>query len=271
MKNLNIKFLGNLLSTTLLISSLNAIQVDPETIKLINASSAPVGDAIAHLDEESLRDLLDKQNEEKGETISQSEHPVHVFSSVMASENEDEEEMINEYSNAMAAYYSTTHQAAYHKALNVSTDGVDVELEDKSIWAVHSWDASKVKKWNSLDTIVIAPNKNIFTRWSYPYKFINLDTKEVAKAKMKLLPIFNDPNVDIYVHWIDDIDYNRRLIRLEDGSIWSITSSDSNMMLKFDRYNIVIVGTNDGWFRGSCPNILLCVKNNMYIRGIVVN
>lgn len=266
MKKLNTKWLGSLLCAAFLISSLNAVQLDPETIKLINSSSAPMADLSAVHEEEAARDLLDAQNAEN-KNISVQEKPVMA----VAGADENEEEITHEYAKLSAAYYSSSHQAAYHIPANVSTDGLNVELEDQSIWQVHSWDASKVKKWKPHHIIVIAPNKNIFTKWSYPYKLVNLDTGHVTKAKMKFTPVFNDPNVDIYVHWIEDIDYYNRLLRLEDGSLWSIAWGDSDIMRHFDRYNIVIVGTNDGWFRESCPNILICVKNSAYIRGIVLN
>ena len=263
MKKINIRLLINLFCTYVLTTQLNAIQVDLETIKLIKTSSEAVSDIKAD-EEEIYRDTLDEQNELIRDFISEREHPVNSM-------GDFEEENFNGFSSSMASYYSTTHRAAYHRVINTSMDGLDVEFEDKSIWEVHSWDRSKIKRWSSSDTIVIAPNKNIFTRWSYPYKFINLDTKDVVKSKMKLTPVFNNPSVDIYVHWIDSIDYGARLIRLEDGSLWRIASGDRDVMESFSRYNIVIVGTNDGWFRGSNPNILICVKNNKYIRGIVIN
>lgn len=266
---LNTKLLVSLLGAVAMISSLNAIQIDSQTIHLINASSARVADVNAPNEDEIARDILDEQNEENRENIAHREQPVKALAGT--EDKEEDEEITNDYSNVMAAYYSTTHRAAYHKAINVSSDGLNIELEDKSIWEVHGWDTAKLKRWNLTHTIVIAPNKNIFTKGSYPYKLINLDTKEVAKAKMKFTPVLNDPNVDIYVHWIEDIDYIKGLIRLEDGSLWNIPWSDKNMLQHFNRYNIVIVGTNDGWFRGTCPNILICVKNNAYIRGIVVN
>lgn len=268
MKIGNTKFLGSLLSTFVLISSVQAIDVSPELIELINASSARVGDVDAPKEEEIVRDMEDAQNEEIKSNFSLREQPVQEQSVIEESEGE---EVSNEFSSSIAAYYSTTHRAAYHKPINISSDGFDIEIEDKSIWQVHGWDTYKVKKWNHTHTIVIAPNKNIFTKSTYPFKLINLDTNEVVKAKMKFTPVLNDPNIDIYVHWIEDIDYNKRMLRLEDGSLWSIARGDSDVLQYFDRYNIVIVGTNDGWFRGSNPNILICIRNNQYVRGNVLN
>lgn len=266
MKKWNTKLLKCLFCSTFLISSLNAIDVDPETIKIINASSAREADVTAYQEKDIARDKVDDQNEEKREHIAKREQPITTIKGSV----EEDEEVINEM-GLLAAYYATSHRAAYHKPINISADGLNVEFEDQSIWEVHSWDANKLKTWNLTQTVLIAPNKNIFTRWSYPYKLINLDNGDIAKANMKFTPVLNDPNVDIFVHWIEDIDYSNRMLRLEDGSVWNILWSDKDMMYNFARYNIVIVGTNDGWYRGSNPNILICVRNNQYIRGVVVN
>ncbi|QLH35456.1 MAG: hypothetical protein HWD61_04285 [Parachlamydiaceae bacterium] len=232
-----------------------AIDLDSSRIQCIQETSTPTLASEVLQEDEKVRDILDDQN---------TEPLAKAFS-------ENEEDIEQYFDQHRSTYYSTTHRASFHKPINTSKDGRDVELEDQSIWQVHSWDASKVKKWKSFHTIVIAPNKNIFTKGSYPYKLINLDTGHIAKAYMKFTPVFNDPNIDIYVHWIDEIDYFNRLIRLDDGSVWSIAWADGNVMKHFDRYNIVIIGTNDGWYKGSYPNILICVKNSAYIRGAVIH
>ncbi len=269
MKKINAKWLGSILCSLVMFSNLHAMQVDAETIKLINASSARNEEDLVPEEEEMARDLLDSHNEGNKDHLSKRDQP--IMSIATADLDEGEEEVVNGLFNSVAAYYATTHRAAYHKAINRSADGLDIELEDKSIWQVHSWDASKVKSWQSHQIIVVAPNKNIFTKGSYPFKFVNLDTKQTVKVKMKLTPVLNDPNQDIYVHWIEDINYYNGIIRLEDGSVWNIKPSDISMMRHFARYNIVIVGTNDGWFRGSYSNILICVRNNAYICGTVIN
>jgi len=73
---LNTKLIVSLLGAAAMISSLNAIQVDSETIHLINASSARVADVNGPNEDEIARDLLDKQNEENRENIAHREQPV---------------------------------------------------------------------------------------------------------------------------------------------------------------------------------------------------
>lgn len=261
MKKLNTRWLGSFLSSLLLFSSLHAAQVNPETIKLISESSAQAVGAYEPNEAEIARDTLDMENEGQRDVLAKREQPTALVDA------EEDEEVINDFS--IGAYYATSHRHAYHKPINVS--GRLIEFEDQSIWEVHSWDGSKVKHWKRHHEVVIAPNKNIFTRWSYPYKFINLNTHDVAKAKMNFSPVFSDPNVDIYVHWIQEIDYFKGLIRLEDGTLWNIFISDSNILEEFIPFDVVIIGTNDGWFRGSNPNILINVRVKKYIRGGVIN
>lgn len=242
-------------------SHLVAVDVNAETIELINATSTPVEGDTDAAEAEAVHEIFNRQNEEKRESISLKDQPIE----------DSEEEVMNYGTNSYASYYNTTHKGSLHKPVNISADGLQMEMEDKSIWQVHSWDASKLKKWMPYHTIVIAPNTNIFTKGSYPFKIINLDTQQVTKAYLKFKPVLNDPNIDIFVHWIENIDYNKRKILLEDGSLWDISWMDGGAMRSFDRYNIVIVGTNDGWFRSENPNILICVRNNVYICGSVIN
>lgn len=251
-----------MLFTVLAFNNASAAPIDQAKIELINQSSRPSINTQEEEKEEMKRYMLEQDLVQYSDQIPEKEHPVL---------DETDDEVVNNYTAQMADYYSTTHTAAYHRTTNVSADGLTIEIEDKSVWQVHGWDADKTLFWNAMHTIVLAPNTNIFTRWAYPYKFINLDTHQVVKCKMLLTPVLNDPQIDVYTHWIEDIDYNARLIRLEDGSLWSITWADSSMMRSFAKYNIVIVGTNDGWFRDSCPNVLVCIRNDKYVRGIVIN
>jgi hypothetical protein len=265
MKFLSTKCAVSFFSALCLVSGLEAAQPDQEIIYLINEVSRPDATAIEEDEVEIMRDLLDQQNVAVMHLIPACEHPIQLVDDL----EEGEEECVNNYGLDTAVTYSTTHRAALHRAINISGDCI--QIEDKSIWQVHGWDKNKIHQWNLSDTIVIAPNTNIFTRWSYPYKLINLETLQVAKAKMKITPVFNDPNVDIFVHWIVSIDYKYGLVRLEDGSLWKIHDNDKGGLKSFSLYSIVIVGTNDGWYRTSNPNILICVKNSKHVRGIVVN
>lgn len=240
MKKLKIYTLASFLSV-FLFSSLNAVNVSSEIIQQIKTSSVRVTQSGEPSPEEIARDLLNTQNEEKKDSISRRDQPVKLRSV----QGDDEEEVVNNNGDFIP-YYNTSHRAAYHRPISVSKDGRIVEIEDKSLWEVHSWDASTVIHWKPYEVVVIAPNTNIFTKWSYPFKLINLDSREIVKANMKFTPEFTDPNIDVNVHWIEQIDYNKRMLRLEDGSIWNITWSDGAIMNSFDCYNIVVIGTNDG-------------------------
>lgn len=264
MRILNYKWAASCFGAFCVVSNLAAVQLDFEIINRIKASSRQVEATADEDDEEIIRTLIDQNNEENKHLIPGSEHPV-VYAVV--DEIDEGEELVNDFNVDMAAKYSTTHRGAYHRAIGVFGDCV--EMEDKSIWQVPGWSKDTVRDWNVSQTFIIAPNTNIFTRWSYPYKLINLDTRQIAKANMKLSPIFNDPNIDVFVHWIDHIDHVNGHVCLEDGSLWKI--ADKGTLRSFSQYDIVILGINDCWFRGSFPNILICVKNNKYVRGIVVN
>ena len=84
---------------------------------------------------------------------------------------------------------------------------------------------------------------------------------------MTLGPVYEN----LKTHWIEWIDYSTRTIRLEDNSVWNMSWLDQSVVDKFDLYDVVVIGTNDGWWRASNPNVLFAVKNFKYARGSKVN
>lgn len=102
---------------------------DSSRIQCIQETSTPTLASEVLQEDEKVRDILDDQN---------TEPLAKAFS-------ENEEDIEQYFDQHRSTYYSTTHRASFHKPINTSKDGRDVELEDQSIWQVHSWDASKVK------------------------------------------------------------------------------------------------------------------------------
>ena len=241
--------------------------MDQKTIDYINECSRPEASLERYIGAHTEEMVGLKKSLEIRSVATDQEYPLISDAQACVEEDDGEEVVINNYGVDMELAYSTTHRAAHHYILDVADNCL--ELEDQSIWQVR--DKNKIKKWSRDHTIALSVNTNIFTSWFYPFKFVNLDTKEVVKAKLKLPGVLNDPNVDIHIHWIKNIDYTYGYVRLEDGSLWKLPSSDIYKLRSFATHQIVIVGTNDGWFRSSYPNLLISVKNGEHIRGIVVN
>ncbi|MFQ5728950.1 MAG: hypothetical protein ACE5GN_01145 [Waddliaceae bacterium] len=164
-----------------------------------------------------------------------------------------------------ATIYYTTHEGAFHHPLAVSLLGDTVELEDGSIWAVSSGDRYKTLDWMTGDVIIIKPNHCWLS--SYDYRLVNINTDASVKVNLSLGPIYNG----VFTHWVIAIDYCHREIRLEDGSVWKISSFDNSVMQKWLPNDTVIIGINDGWFSGSNPNILINVNMNNYAIGNCLN
>lgn len=219
-------------------------------------------EVVTRIEENLFRELKaqeDEENTQNQEQIPEEEKPVGFFA------NDDEDNKQGEEVITNGAYYYTSHPDAYHHAINVSADGSTLEMEDGSIWDIKWSDRNKALDWRSQHAIVLTPNHSWFS--SYNFKFINLDTNEAVRANMILTPVLNN----IKTHWIELIDYSARQILLEDGSIWQMSWFDQSVVNKFVQYDVVIIGTNDGWWRGSNPNILMVVKSQQYARGKRIN
>lgn len=157
--------------------------------------------------------------------------------------------------------YVHSHPGALHYVENISHIGAALEIEDGSVWDVKGSDRNTLKLWRHHDILVLVPNRDWFS--SYDFKFKNLSTGEKIRVNMFLGPI-----VDLQTtHWIEEINYKSRKIRLEDGTVWSMCRWDDSVLKKFEKYDVVIIGTNNGWWKGSNPNILIQVKTMKFARG----
>jgi len=160
--------------------------------------------------------------------------------------------------------YESTHDGAWHNALEVSLLGDVVVLEDGSIWMVCSDDRYKTLDWYTDDIVIIVPNHDFFT--SYDYRLINLKTGENVRVNLDCYepPLYNG----YYSYWILAIDYSNKEICLNDGSVWKMHSFDKSTIKEWLPGDTVIIGTNDGgWFSGSNPNILINVNTYEHARG----
>lgn len=199
-----------------------------------------------------LRAQEDLANQENKDQIPREEHPM---------EEKEGSEADTEFLKMSYESYVHTHPGAMHYVENISNNGAALEIEDGSIWDIKGSDRGTIKDWRHHDIIVLLPNRDWFS--SYDYKFHNINTNEKVRAN-----IFLGPIIDLQTtHYIEEINHSRRFIRLEDGSTWSMSRWDDSVLRLFERYDVVIIGTNDGWWKGSNPNILVHVKTMKYARG----
>lgn len=156
----------------------------------------------------------------------------------------DDEERISNASNP-----TTTHAGSYHYFLSIGPSGDVIEMDDQSVWSISSSDRQKSLDWLTSDILTIRPNHSWFS--SYNYRIKNQSTGASVACNLSLNPILSNP----HTHWITAI-YGTRIV-LEDGSIWSMSAWDDKIIRKWLVNDVVIIGSNDGWFRSSNPNILI--------------
>jgi hypothetical protein len=145
----------------------------------------------------------------------------------------------------------TTHMGAFHHPLHISHLGESITIHDGSIWSVHHSDRFKTYNWLTTDSLKITPNHAWFS--TYQYRFTNLNTSESVQVNLIDNPVFNG----IYTHWIIAIDISNGQICLEDGTVWNLNGFDFAIYKKWLPNDTVIIGTNDGMWSSSKPNILI--------------
>ncbi len=150
----------------------------------------------------------------------------------------------------MGVYY-TTHRGAYHQPIAITPYGEIVELEDNSRWAISPADSYKVLNWLVTDLLVITINHDWFSDCFF--RITNQMTGVSVRANLNLFlnPVYHSA----YNHRIVAIDDLLQQIWLEDGSMWSIESSDYS--IKWQLNDTIIIGINDGWRSTTRPNVLI--------------
>lgn len=167
---------------------------------------------------------------------------------------------------AAKSLYYTTHPAAYQNPVAVSFFGDTVELMDGSVWGVAPSDAYKTVYWSPTDLVIITPNHSWFS--AYAFRLTNQNTCESVEVNLHLGPIAPMYG-SYYTHWIVAIDYYHNFVYLEDGSIWNMSSFDSQVVNQWVTGDVVIIGVNDGWLSSLKPNVLINVAMVNFAAGSV--
>jgi hypothetical protein len=257
--------------TFVAIAPLCAVEMDMK-----KNNHVPIRTQKLSLDEENQereeKALEDQKNQENRDQIPLEEHPLCVECEGREINQNSEDEVVNNEEQqadkekvSNAARYYNSHNDAFHHVISLSGDGSTIETEDQAIYNVKWSDRYKTVYWQPYHNLLIVPNTSWFS--SYNFKFVNLETGEEAHVNMSLGPVYENSKT----HWIEYIDYQNRTIRLEDNSLWSMSWFDQAVVDSFVPYDVVVIGTNNGWWRASNPNILIAVKSFKYARGSRVN
>ncbi len=83
-------------------------------------------------------------------------------------------------------------------------------------------------------------------------RLVNMQTISSVQVSMKMGALFDSP----WTRWIVAICYETMELWLNDGSHWTISSSDWGVFRKFQPNDTIIIGTNDDWSSYSVPNCL---------------
>lgn len=155
----------------------------------------------------------------------------------------------------------TTSGVSLHFAHDVSTKGLNVEIENGAIFSIRDWDSSTVGKWQKNSPLKITPSSS----WgsSHQYKLVNPSTGESAQATLSNGPFLTSP----HTRRIVQLNKTTGDILLDNGSYFTIGNSSSNyaIVAKWAYNDIIIVGDNDSWFTFGCNNILINVATDDYV------
>lgn len=164
--------------------------------------------------------------------------------------------------NLAGNYYA--HGGVYHRMASISILKESIAIEDGSLWMIYPKDQYKTSNWLTGDTLVLLPNSHS----AYKYYIKNLNTN--TKIRVDLHPQYGPLRNGINTHWVVDIDYFFGHVTLEDGSIWSISGSDSMLFQKWKRFDTIILGINDGLLSPFNPYILINVNIYKHVESSLI-
>lgn len=187
------------------------------------------------------------------------------YQAMHAEDVDSDEDNVEQLSllNKKAEFYIGSYWGAQHVATYFSPDGRIVELEDESQWLISIEDLAQSATWLSNDVILIHPNKDLFWKTTN-YKLTNLGTQQSIHVDLIRGPKFNS----YYTKFVSIVDLYTDSIYLNDGSRWDISWMDSSYLTYWLPNDVVIVGSNSGWFSSSSPNILINVSLNEYVSAL---
>ncbi|NDD58232.1 MAG: hypothetical protein EBZ47_03130 [Chlamydiae bacterium] len=154
-------------------------------------------------------------------------------------------------------WYTHATTPKKHWLVQANAEGTLIELEDGSGWKLSQ--NHRVRNWQAGDSISITANHNIFSE--YNYYVVNDSTGDYVAADLILGPIANGP----HTHWMIGCDRANHHLYLENGSGWTINSSDDFIFDQWEINDTIIIGKNDSWF-SSFDTLLINVNMNNSIR-----
>lgn len=128
----------------------------------------------------------------------------------------------------------------------ISPKGDFIQLEDGSQWKVRHRHYRTVKRWSPTDTILIETGK--FFTWS-AYKLVNYSKNEFVDVEL-IEPTSNGA----LSHWITEINVYEGFLRLQDGSIWRMST---NELLNWRVNDDVVVALSKDWFSSHSSYVLI--------------
>lgn len=110
--------------------------------------------------------------------------------------------------------YPTGSTSGDHWVKKKINRGQFVLLEDHSLWGINPVDRIDSSLWLPMEEIVITSNGNP----RYPYRLINADASDTVEAILI---------TKSSTHWISDNIDSGRFLKLQDGSLWEVSSVDT--------------------------------------------
>lgn len=163
----------------------------------------------------------------------------------------------NESTVQNGANYVTSHNRANHIYLGTTLYGDMIEIEDGSYWLTNPNDRLKLFDWFPGDVLLVLQNQSSF--WSkpaYPYVILNTRNDQRIEVEINQAPLWD---LRFFIIEIYKPVYGDGWLKLNDGSIWKLSSSNKDVWNLWEPNDTIIMGTNDSIFNFLTPNILLNV------------
>lgn len=128
----------------------------------------------------------------------------------------------------------------------ISQRGDSIQLDDGSNWKVRERDRRAVRQWNNGDVVVIEAGR--FFCWS-TYSLVNYTNGTSIDVEL-INPVCNG----VLSHWIIEVNPFEGYLRLQDGSVWRMSTYE---LLNWNINDDVIIALSKNWFSNDSSYVMI--------------
>lgn len=167
---------------------------------------------------------------------------------------------------AHPTYFRELFPFSDHSLFDINNTYDLVELEDGSRWSVDDRDCYLLTLWRPNDSLTLTRNHDWFG--DCYYRLNNNLTGQSVRVNLVRSSLDSSP----FTRYVIAVDVVHLQICLSDGSVWTVSTGNSSpdwgLAIRWQIFDKVIIGRNDGYNESRRPNILINCSTHSSVNAV---